>query len=722
MSAENAPAPEGGAPGTASEAAPPGHRPRPVHWLVRIVDRAGIERSQELEVPPGTPARDAWGMVARALQITEDELAELVAEYFRLDVADIVAADPNAALLIPEAMARKHLVYPVGETDRAIAVATCDPTDVEAERAVGFTTGRTTIFRVAPPSAIQEAIDARFSPEHAVESILGNLELDEVGEDAVKLVEEMGPEEITESDVQATPVVKLTNLIIRDGISQGASDIHIEPGRKVGAVRYRVDGVLRKHMDLPMSALNRVISRVKILSNLDIADRLRPQDGKARVRIGNLNYDLRISTLPAGGAEKCVIRILDSSKSLNLDDLDFPSLEIERLRDLLVHREGIVVVTGPTGSGKTTTLYAALRELADGKVNITTVEDPIEYELPAITQTQVEPKQGLTFASALRSILRQDPDVILVGEIRDPETAKVAIQAAMTGHLVLATVHANDAVSAVARLADLDLQHSTISQTLRGAVAQRLVRRACPACAEPVRGQLTPDEQRLTERHGMEPVVRAVGCTECGFTGYRGRLPVVEVMTAGPRLQGAIEQRKGWATLTRVATQGGMRTMHQVALDQVVQGKTTLVEVERVLGQVIEEEPEEAETGPPRVLVVDDEEDARIMIRTLLEREDYVVAEAEDGKKAIEILEKDPGYDLVVLDLQMPEMDGYETLKWIRGNVQTTALPVLVRTGTGSDEIEAELLRAGADDYVDKSVDAPRFLARVGAVIRRTRV
>ncbi len=686
------------------------------------MDRAGIERSQELEVPPGTPARDAWGMVARALQITEDELAELVAEYFRLDVADIVAADPNAALLIPEAMARKHLVYPVGETDRAIAVATCDPTDVEAERAVGFTTGRTTIFRVAPPSAIQEAIDARFSPEHAVESILGNLELDEVGEDAVKLVEEMGPEEITESDVQATPVVKLTNLIIRDGISQGASDIHIEPGRKVGVIRYRVDGVLRKHMDLPMSAMNRVISRVKILSSLDIADRLRPQDGKARVRIGNLNYDLRISTLPAGGAEKCVIRILDSSKSLNLDDLDFPSLEIERLRDLLVHREGIVVVTGPTGSGKTTTLYAALRELADGKVNITTVEDPIEYELPAITQTQVEPKQGLTFASALRSILRQDPDVILVGEIRDPETAKVASQAAMTGHLVLATVHANDAVSAVARLADLDLQHSTISQTLRGAVAQRLVRRACPACAEPVRGQLTPEEQRLTERHGMEPVVRAVGCSECGFTGYRGRLPVVEVMTAGPRLQGAIEQRKGWATLTRVATQGGMRTMHQVALDQVVQGKTTLVEVERVLGQVIEEEPEEAETGPPRVLIVDDEEDARIMIRTLLEREDYVVAEAEDGKKAIEILEKDPGYDLVVLDLQMPEMDGYETLKWIRGNVQTTALPVLVRTGTGSDEIEAELLRAGADDYVDKSVDAPRFLARVGAVIRRTRV
>jgi len=709
--------------GAVSKKEPGVRRPGSVHWLVRIVHRAGL-RSEEgsLEIPAGVPAREAWSVVVRVLGLSDRELAELVAEYFRLEVADLADADPNAALLIPEGMARKHLIYPVVETDRAIAVATCDPTDVEAERAVGFTTGRTAVFQVAPPAEIQEAIDARFSPEKAVASILGNLDLDEVDEDAVKLVEEMGPEEITEGDVQATPVVKLTNLIIRDGIGQGASDIHIEPGRKVGVVRYRVDGVLRKHMDLPMSAMNRVISRIKILSNLDIADRLRPQDGKARVRIRNLNYDLRVSTLPAGGAEKCVIRVLDSSQALTLDDIDLPGPELGRLRGLLTYREGIVVVTGPTGSGKTTTLYAGLRELADGKVNITTVEDPIEYELGSITQTQVEPKQGLTFASALRSILRQDPDVILVGEIRDPETAKVASQAAMTGHLVLATVHANDAVSAVPRLADLDLQHATIAQTLRGALAQRLVRKVCPACAEPVRGQLTPEEQRLTERHGMEPVVRAVGCAECGFSGYKGRLPVVEVMTVGPRLQSAIEQRKGWATLTRVATQGGMRTMHQVALDWVVQGKTTLVEVERVLGQVIEEEREEEEKGPPRILVVDDAPDARVMMRTLLEREGYEVEEAEDGSRAIEVLKEDPGHDLVVLDLQMPNMDGWETLKWIRGHVPTAALPVVVRTGTGSDEIEAELLQAGADDYVTKSVDAPRFLARVGAVIRRTRI
>ena len=248
------------------------------------------------------------------------------------------------------------------------------------------------------------------------------------------------------------------------------------------------------------------------------------------------SYDLRVSTIPAGGAEKRVMRVLDSSSALSLDELDLPKHELDRLRGLLSHRSGVVVVTGPTGSGKTTTLYGALR-----------------------------------------AMLRQDPDVILVGEIRDKETAVTAFQAAMTGHLVLTTVHANDAVSAVSRLVDLGLQYSAIAQTLRGAAAQRLLRRVCASCAEPVRGQLTPDEQRLTESHGVEPVVRAVGCPECGFTGYRGRLPVNEVLVSGPQMAQAIEQRKGWATLQRVAVQGGMRTMHEVGLEWVKQGRTTLV-------------------------------------------------------------------------------------------------------------------------------------------------
>lgn len=675
-----------------------------------------------MDVPADTSAEDAWGAVGRAVGVPDSKLSELVAEYFRLDVANFALADPNAFLLVPEAMARKHLIFPLAETDRHLVVATADPTDVEAERLLGFTSGRQAIFEVASPRAILEAIDERFSPEKAVENLLGNLlEMDDDAEDAVKLVEEMGPEAISEGDVQSTPVVKLTNLIIRDGIAQGVSDIHIEPGRKVGTVRYRVDGVLRKHMELPMSALNRVISRIKILSKLDIADRLRPQDGKARVKVKNLTYDLRVSTIPAGGAEKCVLRVLDSNAAVTLEDLNVPAPELARFRQLLAKRDGIVLVTGPTGSGKTSTLYGALRELADGKVNIMTVEDPIEYELPSITQTQVEAKQGLTFSAALRSILRQDPDVILVGEIRDRDTAKTAVEAAMTGHLVLATVHANDAVSSVPRLADMGLQYSAIAATLRGALAQRLIRKVCAACAEPVRGVLTPDEQRLTERHGVEPVVRAVGCPECGFSGYRGRLPIQEVLHVGPRVAAAIEARKGVATLNKLAEQGGMRSMHEVALDWVQQGKTTLVEIERVLGGSMEEEDvAQAEEGPPKILVVDDDEDARLLIRTLLEKEDYEIQEAEDGHKAMDILKVDPDFSLVVLDLRMPGMDGWEVLNLIRGSVDTAALPVLIRTGAGTAKEEAELLNAGADDFMAKSVDPVRFVARVKAIIRRS--
>ena len=693
--------------------------PKLVHWLVRVAARAGLE-GERPDVPPQTSAREAWPVVTRTYKIDDPRLCLLVATYFRLEVAEFTMRDPNAPLLVPEAMSRRHHVFPLYETDRHLLVATCDPTQVETERAVGFSTGRSIVFQVASPDAIQEVLDERFSPEKAIETLLDDFEIDDLDLDAVELVEEMGPESITSEDAAATPVVKLTNLIIRDAIAQSASDIHIEPGCRIGVVRYRVDGVLRKHMDLPMSAMNRVISRIKILARLDIADRLRLQDGKAHVRIQKLSYDLRVSTIPAGSSdEKCVIRILDSNAQETLEDLSLPPYELDRLRQLLNMREGIVLVTGPTGSGQTTTLYGALRELADGKVNIMTVEDPIEYELPQITQTQVEVKQGVTFGADLRAILRQDPDVILIGEIRDNETAQTASHSAMTGHLVLATVHANDAVSSVARMADMGLPFATIATTLRGTIAQRLLRRVCAACAEPVRGDLTPEEQRLTAQHEVEPVVRAVGCKDCGFTGYKGRLPVNEVMLVGLRFQAAVEARKGWQTLHRIAIQGGMRPIHQVALEWVAQGKTTLVEVERALGVHKADEEIDEDFGPTRILVVDDDEEARLMAASILEGEGYEVSIAKDGYEAVERLKADPDFNLVILDLSMPGMDGRKVLHRIRGAKDTAAIPVMVSTAFGGEDVETELLEDGADDFLEKTGDARRLLARVKAVLRR---
>ncbi|TVP57012.1 MAG: type II/IV secretion system protein [Gemmatimonadales bacterium] len=679
-----------------------------------------MDASGTPSIAPSTPVREAWNPVVRALGVDDHRLASAVASHFRLDLADFGLSDPSASEVIPESVARKHHVFPLTLTDRQITVATCDPTDLDAERSLGFASGRTVVFRVASPQQIRDALDGSFSPERSVEALLSNLDVSGVDEAAgFQVVEERGPESLAAADVESGPVTKLANLIIRDGIEVGASDIHIEPGRGKGHVRIRVDGVLRQHMELPMPALNRVISRIKILSKLDITDRLRPQDGKARVQVRNSGYDLRVSTIPSSGSEKCVIRILASTQTFTLEGLGIPTVELERFRQLLGHREGVVLVTGPTGSGKTTSLYGALRELADGKVNIMTVEDPVEYDLPAITQIQVETKQGVTFAGALRAILRQDPDVILVGEIRDRETAETAAQAALTGHLVLATVHANDAVAAVARLADLGLQHSTVATALRGTLAQRLLRRVCSACAEPVRGSLTPEEQELAGRLDTEPLVRAVGCSECGFTGYRGRLPVLEVMFIDPRIQEAIELRKGHATLQRLAIQGGMRTMREAALEFVREGRTTLVEVERVIGQMVDHEEREEAKGPPRILVVDDEEDARLLATTLLQGQGFEVTAVEDGQAAMDVLAKDPDWSLMILDLRMPGKDGREVLRWVRGAVDTSALPVLVRTGKEGEESEAELLEAGADGYLSKGIQPDRFIARVRAILRR---
>lgn len=690
------------------------------HWLLQVLERAGAAQGKTLELPPGMSAPEAWASVSRVFGLSDESLTSLVAAHFRLKVADLDGADPALAAMFEEDVASKHLIVPIRTSHRHVVVATCDPTDVDLERVIGFGTGKDPVFEIAAPDAIRAALNRKVGGDAMVENLLQGI--DEIDEDALTLVEEMGPESITEGDASATPVVKLTNLLIRQGIAQGASDIHLEPGRKIGVVRYRVDGVLRKHTDLPMGALNRVISRIKITADMDIADRLRPQDGRVRVRVSNRAYDLRIATLPAGAAEKCVIRILASDQSFSLDDLGFPPRELARLRSLLKNSAGIVLVTGPTGSGKTTTLYAALQELATGEVNIMTVEDPIEYELPGVTQTHVKVKQGMTFGRALRAILRQDPDVILVGEIRDEETAEVAAQAAMTGHLVLATVHANDAASSVGRLADIGLNWAVVADTLKGTLAQRLLRRVCRDCAEKVAGSPTEDERMLADLYGTEPVVRAVGCQECGFTGYRGRVPAVEIMVMTNKLADAIGARKGHATLQRLAVEGGMRTMHQVALDWVSAGETTLVEVERVLGHAAPSGFEAEDLGPARILLVDDDEADRTMLGDLLRLDGYEVDVAESGEKGLEMLGADPGYSLVVLDLNMPGMTGKEVLRRIRDSVETSAVPVLVNTGIEESQTEVELLEAGADDFVQKRAGVERFLARVRAVLRRAKL
>src|SRR5213082_333381 len=686
------------------------------HWLVDLAIQAGLPGSDSTVVDPGASLPDAWTAVGRAAGVSDADLASRVAARHRLAVANLEAAEPAALTLVPEKTARRYLVYPLRATDRQLVVAMANPGDLDAEQALGFASGRAIVCEIAPPAAIQEAIDRRYAPDRLLERMI-----DRVGAklvDDVRVVEDAAPEAVGSHEVESAPVVKLANLILHDAVSEGASDIHLEPGRDGGTVRFRVDGVLRPFMQLPLPALNRVVSRIKIMGKLDIADRLRPQDGRARVQVASRTFDLRISTVPTREAEKAVIRLLDPKSARRLEDLGVPTPELARLRRLLGFRDGIVVVTGPTGSGKTTLLYAALAELATGEINIMTVEDPVEYELPGLTQIQVEPKRNVTFASALRSILRQDPDVVFVGEIRDLETAEVAIQASLTGHLVLATLHANDAVGAVARFTDLGVDRAKVATTLRGAVAQRLARRVCPHCAQRVSGPASPDDAPLAARYGAQPVVRAVGCARCGKTGYRGRLPLLEVLSAAPVLESLITEGAPATQLQKAAVSGGMRPLRDVAVERVKQGDTTLQEIERVLGGSGEDVPAAAPAAP-HLLLVDDDPVARALARSVLEKNGFRISEAVDGAAALERLESSPDFALMVLDVEMPRLSGREVLARVRKSVHTAALPVLVLTGSTGDEIEAQLMEEGADDYIRKPLEPARFVARVKAALRR---
>jgi type II secretory ATPase GspE/PulE/Tfp pilus assembly ATPase PilB-like protein len=476
------------------------------------------------------------------------------ARAYGVPVANLALASRQAADAIPERWARRFNVIPLAVSDRNVTVACANPFDVDCERTLAFATGREVRFEYAPAEAIARRIDdmytSSYTPAPKVPERLVDLQL-------LTREQESAQSAPVEDGLSVTALV---DQLIAQGIAARASDIHIEPEEQAIAVRHRVDGVLRQARTLPRALVAPLVSRIKIISGLDIADRLRPQDGRARVALNGVAVDLRVSTLPASHGEKVVIRVLDGrGPSTALEAIGFDSEEMARIAQLLELREGLILVTGPTGSGKTTTLYAALRRLKDRGVNIVTVEDPIEYRIQGIVQVQVNEKAGLTFATALRSIMRQDPDVVLIGEIRDRETAEIAIQASLTGHLVLSTLHTNDAASAITRLIDIGVAPYKIATAVKGVAAQRLVRRLCAACA-------------------------GVGdrCKECDGIGFRGRIPIAEIIIGTPEFESRVAAGDTSERLAAVARAGGMRSLWASGVSHVARGATTIDEVARV--------------------------------------------------------------------------------------------------------------------------------------------
>jgi type IV pilus assembly protein PilB len=552
--------------------------------LTEILILRGIMPIESLDTIPG-----GWGeeeLSVRALVeqgvLTEAQVASARAAQAGLPFVELLEypVDRTAVALVAASLSRRHEVLPIARTESSLTLAMVDPGNVFAIDDVRAATRLHVHLVVAERSDLLSAID-RF---HRADGELTELKSELAQETSSTDLAIAEPDEPSQDDA---PIVRFVNLLISQGIQDKASDIHIEPGEYELRVRYRIDGVLHEMQTAPKAIQNGVISRIKIMSEIDIAERRKPQDGRMSVSHGGRKIDLRVATLPAVWGEKVVMRILDSpSGGMSMTDLNLLPQNFEAYRSSYTKPYGMILVTGPTGSGKSTTLYTTLHAVARPEINVITVEDPVEYRMPGVNQVQVNTKAGLTFASALRSILRSDPDVVLIGEIRDHETAQIAIEAALTGHLVLSTLHTNDAPSAVTRLIEMGIEPFLVGSALDCVVAQRLARRLCDRCKE----TYAPDRNELVAlRVGYDPseplptLFRAVGCVNCSKTGYRGRLAIHEVMLVNEEIERLAVSRASSAEINRLAIAQGMLTLRQDGWEKAKLGLTSVEEILRVV-------------------------------------------------------------------------------------------------------------------------------------------
>jgi type IV pilus assembly protein PilB len=511
--------------------------------------------------------------------LTESQLVAALATQIGLRFVDLsdFAVDGSAVGRVPGTVCRRHSAMPIGFEDSKLLVAMADPANVFAIDDIRSLTGMDVKPVVATRADITAAIDRYYRADSDLDDISAVLDAQEE-EDELSKVKEI---------VEDAPIVKYVNLLITQAIQDRASDIHLEPTEHDLRVRFRIDGVLHEVMRSPKAIQSGVISRLKIMADINIAERRIPQDGRLSVNANGRKIDLRVATLPTVWGEKVVMRILDNSTArLDLTDLGFSEDNYERYSRSFTKPYGMILVTGPTGSGKSTTLYATLNIVSRPEVNVITVEDPVEYRLPGINQVQTNNKAGLTFASALRSILRSDPDIVLIGEIRDHETGQIAVEAALTGHLVLSTLHTNDAPSAVSRLTEMGIEPFLVGSALDAVLAQRLARRLCSKCKEPY----TPTAESLVasrfpweDGKPLPELFRPVGCTNCSKTGYKGRLALHEVMLISEEIERLAVEKASATTIEHVAREQGMKTLREDGLAKVLAGVTSLDEILRVV-------------------------------------------------------------------------------------------------------------------------------------------
>jgi len=547
----------------------------------RIIDEEALRAAIDQQEQTG---QSLISILKKEKLLDEEQLTKVVAATNKIEFVNLSPemVEPMVAHLVSYETANQHNVIPVKKQDNKLFVAMSSPLNLSVRDRIEMKTGYKVIPVAATPSAIRQAIHYHFDVASVTKQAIASMRLKD---DPTKAAQRQEAKQQS-MEMSEDPITKLVSSVIRGGIDARASDIHIEPQASDVRVRYRIDGILRDAIDLPISAQLEVVSHIKIMSDMDISERRVPQDGHMMVRHDDKEYDLRVSSLPAVGGEKIVIRILD--KNVNRWSLDIVVASPEdnrKFRELVSNPYGMILLTGPTGCGKTTTLYSVLQVVNTPKRNIVTVEDPVEYRLDGITQVQVRPVAGMTFASALRSILRQDPDVILIGEIRDLETAEIAVSAALTGHLVFSTLHTNDAAGAISRLINLGIPPFLVGSALLGTVAQRLLRTICPGCKQPYE----PTEDELKSLCGQPyknkktKLYRGAGCNGCYDTGYHGRKSVYEILPISPEIRRMIVAGSDDGSIKQQAMKEGMRTLRVSAIDEVLSGATTPDELMRVI-------------------------------------------------------------------------------------------------------------------------------------------
>lgn len=714
-----------------------------------LIDQKMLEKALEIQ----KIQKKKIGQILMDMGVVDDEkIAKALASQLKIPFLRLseISIPKEVIDLVPQDMAENYLLLPVKVVKKQLVIAMANPLEFYALDDLRFITQMNIFVTVSPQGDILSAIQ-KFYPKRSLDRDLGP----ETG--SIANIEIVGQAKEKEHNVQdllnlteLPPVVRFTNTILADAIKMKASDVHIEPQKDNVIIRYRIDGIMREIMQIDKQIHLSLVSRIKIIANMDISIRRKPQDGKAQVKVGDSRFDLRISTLPASYGEKVTIRILNpDAGGMGIDALGFSEKDLRFFMEAIVRPQGMILVTGPTGSGKSSTLYTVLKRLNSSKVNIVTVEDPVEFDIAGINQVQINPKSGLTFAAGLRSILRQDPDIVMVGEIRDSETAKIAFQAAQTGHLVLSTLHTNDAPSAVIRLLDMGVDSFVVADSLLAVIGQRLVRGICKKCKipDPLTPQIFEQLASVIKPDRTKKFWKGAGCEACQYSGYMGRLGIFEVLMITPTIKEILSKNVAAVAIKKAAEKDGYTTLSMDGIDKAFMGLTTIEEVFRVappeyddaeqefLDKAVErrepvsssKEIKPSEPEPPssigsihpeKILIVDDNQVILKILKNILESQNYLTVSANNGIDALKIAVQEKP-DLIITDYMMPGMDGMALITKLKAQLTTRFIPVIMLTSKDEVDDEVEVINAGADDYLTKPVNPKRLVVRINRLLNR---